>query len=132
MSEISDFEARITTAMERIGRVVDVLGAQVEAPEDEGGIDVAEMEAEIGRLQDALQAEKDAKAQLEARVEAIQARQEGHVAELEAEVAQLRSETASLKADRAEDARDIEALVADLRAALALSSNRINPTGGEV
>lgn len=96
MSEISDFEARITAALERIGRAVAVAEERAEAATEAasdapaGGIASAEAEAEIARLHDALEEEKSANSQLEERVKAIHDRQESHVAALEDEVETLR------------------------------------------
>lgn len=99
MSEISEFEARISAALERIGRAVAVAEERAEenaaAQDAEGGIATEEMEAELGRLRDALESEKDANAQLEERVKSIHERQESHVATLEAEVTQLRDQLAA-------------------------------------
>lgn len=94
MSDISEFEARITAALERIGRAVAVAEDRAEAGSGAegaaGGIASEEMEAEMGRLHEALDAEKDRNAQLEARVRAIHDRQEHHVSALEEEVEALR------------------------------------------
>jgi chromosome segregation ATPase len=72
--EISELERRISSAIDRIGAAVTGLSAG-------GGPDLAE----------ALAAEREANAQLEARVAAIKERQETKVAGLEAEVRQLRA-----------------------------------------
>ncbi|MBW6419431.1 hypothetical protein [Celeribacter sp. PS-C1] len=96
MSEISDFEARITAALERIGRAVAVAEERAEAATEAaseapvGGIASEAAEAEIARLHDALEEEKSANSQLEERVKAIHDRQESHVAALEDEVETLR------------------------------------------
>lgn len=87
MSEISDFETRITAALERIGRAV---AAAEEQNASGGGIASDEMAAEMGRLQEALDAERDTNAQLEERVRAIHEKQQSHVASLEEEVETLR------------------------------------------
>ena len=96
MSEISDFEARITAALERIGWAVAVAEERAEtiAAEAAGGIASEELEAEIARLRDALDEEKAANSQLETRVKAIHERQETHVAALETEVETLRRQLA--------------------------------------
>ncbi|PTQ74501.1 hypothetical protein [Celeribacter persicus] len=89
MSEISDFEARITAALERIGRAVAVAEERAEAAQT-GGVASQALEAEVARLNDALEAEQSINAQLEDRVKAIHDRQETHVAALEDEVETLR------------------------------------------
>lgn len=89
MSEISELEARIGAALERIGRAVAVVEDRADSPA-EGGIATEEMVAEIGRLNEALEHEREANQGFEARVKAIHERQEGHVAALEQEVAELR------------------------------------------
>ncbi len=81
MSEISEFEARITAALERIGRAVAV------AEESGGGAAASE---QIAALTEELENERAASAKLEERVKAIQDRQETHVAGLEQEVEALR------------------------------------------
>jgi len=88
MNDISEFEARITAALERIGRAVAVAEERAEATS--GGIASEAMEAELGRLTEALEVEKAANSQLEERVRAIHDRQEHHVAALEEEVETLR------------------------------------------
>lgn len=89
MSEISDFETRITAALERIGRAVAAVEEQ-NASNEAGGIASEEMTAEMGRLQEALEAERGTNAQLEERVRAIHEKQQNHVASLEEEVETLR------------------------------------------
>ncbi len=65
MSDISDLESRITTALDRIGRGLDALGPKPDAGQD----------AEIATLKVALEEEKTANAQLEERVRAIKEKQ---------------------------------------------------------
>ncbi|MCA0044561.1 hypothetical protein [Celeribacter litoreus] len=91
MSEISEFEARITAALERIGRAVAVAEkGQVAAPTQVDGDDAQTEKLEA--LEKELAEEREANARLEARVKAIQRRQEIHVAGLEGEVEKLRSQ----------------------------------------
>jgi chromosome segregation ATPase len=90
MSEISEYETRITAALERIGRAVATVEEQ--APAAAGGIATEEMMAEMGRLQEALETERDTNAQLEERVKAIHQTQQSHVASLEEEVETLRNQ----------------------------------------
>ncbi|RPE71170.1 hypothetical protein EDD53_0284 [Pacificibacter maritimus] len=90
MSEISQFETRITAALERIGRAVAM--AEEQAATANGGIASEEMAAEMGRLQETLEAERETNAQLEQRVRAVHEKQENHVAALEAEVETLRTQ----------------------------------------
>lgn len=87
MSEISDFATRITAALERIGRAV---AAAEEQNASSGGIASDEMMAEMARLQEALDSERDTNVQLEERVRAIHEKQQSHVASLEEEVETLR------------------------------------------
>lgn len=91
MSEISDFETRITAALERIGRAVAAAEEQAEEQNASGGgIASDEMMAEMGRLQEALDGERATNLQLEERVRAIHEKQQSHVASLEEEVETLR------------------------------------------
>ena len=85
MSEISEFERRITVALDRAQTALEQLSA------GEGG-DTASLTAE-------LEAERVANQQLEERVRAIKEKQETMIAELEGEVARLRD---------ALQARDVE------------------------
>lgn len=85
MSEIAEYERRITAALERAGKVIEQLSAA--QPEDQGNL-AAELEAE-----------RMANAQLEERVRAIKEKQETTVARLEGEVAKL---SAALKSRDAE------------------------------
>lgn len=89
MSEISEFEARITAALERIGRAV-AAAEEKNASGGQGGIASEDMAAEMGRMQEALEVERDTNAQLEERVRAIHEKQQSHVAALEQEVETLR------------------------------------------
>lgn len=95
MSEISEFEARLSAALERIGRAVAAAQEQAAQPSEGGGIASQEMEAEMGNLREALEAEKAANSELEARVKTIHERQEQHVASLEGEVSALREQLAA-------------------------------------
>jgi chromosome segregation ATPase len=94
MSEISEFETRIKAALERIGHAV-VAAEEKNADSPQGGIALEEMTAEMGHLNEALEAERDTNAKLEERVRAIHERQESHVTALEADVAQLREQLAA-------------------------------------
>lgn len=96
MSEISEYEARITAALERIGRAM-ALAEEQAASATTGGIDTAELEAEVGLLNEALEAERESKSQLEDRVRAIHEKQNSHVAALEGEVATLRRQIFDLE-----------------------------------
>ncbi|WP_417243227.1 hypothetical protein [Celeribacter sp.] len=96
MSDISEFEGRITSALERIGRAV-AIAEERAAQAPGGGISSDEMEAEIGRLNEALETERDTNAQMEQRVKAIHEKQNTHVAALEAEVETLRRQIYDLE-----------------------------------
>jgi len=78
MDDISEFERRITSALDRAAQALDALGA------GGGGEDVSELKAE-------LEAERVANSQLEERVRAIKDKQEKMVTRLEAEVADLKA-----------------------------------------
>ena len=78
MSDISELERRITSALDRASQALERLSA---ATEDSG--DLEAMKAE-------LEAERVANAQLEERVRAIKEKQETMVAGLEAEVLRLK------------------------------------------
>lgn len=82
MSEISELEGRITSALDRIS------------------IGLARLaEAGVGGLADELAAEREANAQLEERVRAIKEKQETMVAALQSDVATLRETLAATDAD---------------------------------
>lgn len=78
MDDISEFERRITAALDRAAQALDALSAG-----GDGG-NVSELKAE-------LEAERVANSQLEERVRAIKEKQEKTVARLEAEVADLKA-----------------------------------------
>lgn len=103
MNDITDLQSRITTALDRIGIGLDAL---VKAPE-EG----AESDEVIG-LRAALDDERTANAQLEARVLAIKEKQDGTVRTLSREVDRLRG---LLEAEEAAIAR-LTRVNAELRA----------------
>lgn len=81
MSDIGEYQSRITAALDRISKVLDT------AP---GGGEDADLAA-------ALEAERTANAQLEERVRAIKDKQENTVAALESTVSDLEAEVQSLK-----------------------------------
>lgn len=113
MSEISEFEVRITAALERIGRAVAVAEDRAE----NGGGAGADAGAGIAELTAELEAERDANAQMESRVKAIQDKQETHVATLEQEVESLRNQL--IDHDRAmQKLRLVNAQLRDNNAAL--------------
>ncbi len=81
MSDISELEARITAALDRIGQGLEALAPRPSA----------EAEAEIARLTAALEEERTVTAQFEERVRAIKEKQETTVARLTEEVERLRA-----------------------------------------
>jgi len=81
MSDISELEGRITTALDRIGQGLDALGPR---PDPGAG-------EELQQLRVALEDERVVNAQLEERVRAIREKQESTVAKLTEEVERLRS-----------------------------------------
>lgn len=102
MSDISDLENRISAAMDRIGRGLEALG---QAPEGDG-----EDNADVERLERALEDEKLAGQQLEERVRALT----GKLETLETELAGVRDEAAAAQAARAEAETALE-MAADAR-----------------
>ncbi len=82
MSDITELERRINSALDRIGAGLGHIGGS------SGG------SAELTRLREALETEQSANAQLEERVRAIRDRQEETVGALEAEVGRLREAAA--------------------------------------
>ncbi len=81
MTEITELQARITAALDRIGVGLDALSAPAPAPEES---------AEVARLSEALEEERTANAQLEDRVRTIKAKQDGNLEILAGEVDRLR------------------------------------------
>jgi len=96
MSDITELQRRITSALERTAKALERLRA--DAGEDDGAADLA---AE-------LEAERAANAQLEERVRAIKEKQETMIAGLEAEVARLR-ESARARDAEAQTVRKVNA-----------------------
>lgn len=94
MADIESYEARIRAALDRIEAARERLGAEPSAP--------AADPAELTRLQEALDSERMANAQLEERVKALHDRQESVIAGLEAEVAKLRGELSRKNAETQE------------------------------
>jgi len=82
MSDIAEFETRISAALERIGQAAEALssGAAEEGVPDTAALDAA---------QEALEAERITNAQLEERVKAIREKQDSQVQALEDRVAAL-------------------------------------------
>lgn len=83
MTQITDLQARITAALDRIGQGLEALERPAEA--DAGQAD------EIARLNNALEDERTANAQLEERVRAIKEKQDSAVETLASEVDRLRA-----------------------------------------
>lgn len=87
MSDITELERRINSALDRIGAGLGHIGGSSGGP------------AELARLREALETEQSANAQLEERVRAIRDRQEETVGALEAEVGRLREAAARHEAE---------------------------------
>jgi len=90
MSNIAEFESRITAALERIGSGLDSLGQNPDQASVEPQVD----NDELARLNEALEAEKMANAQLQERVNAIKDKQETSVQDMQGKIEEL---TAKLK-----------------------------------
>jgi chromosome segregation ATPase len=103
VTEITELERRITDALARIDAGVDTLG--------QGG--AGEGSGDTAALQEALEAEKAANAQLEERVAAIKDKQETLIKDLEKQISDL---TATV-ARQEEDAKTLIALNNELREA---------------
>lgn len=130
MSDIAEYERRISFALERIGRGVDALAARpVTAPEPVTAAPPqpdAESLAELARLREALEAERSANAQLSDRVRAIRDKQETTLSALERRLSQA---SRALEVAEAETAR-LKQANADLAAAnraLLDAAERVEP-----
>ena len=89
MSDIAEYERRISFALERIGRGLEVRGARAPKPDgQESEADSAQAAGELATLRDALEAERTANAQLSERVRAIREKQETTLSALEKKLAQ--------------------------------------------
>jgi chromosome segregation ATPase len=84
MQQIAELERRITAALERIGRGVDVLSAPV-LPSPTAGIDPEE----VAQLNEALDEERMANAQLSERLRAVRDKEAETKAALNARIADL-------------------------------------------
>ncbi|WP_415183960.1 hypothetical protein [Phaeovulum sp.] len=99
MSDLAEYERRISYALARIGKGVEAINARVAAgvarPAEpvvenlapETGPDIPPDEGALTELRDALEAERDANAQLSERVRAIREKQETTLASLERKLA---------------------------------------------
>jgi uncharacterized protein (DUF885 family) len=85
MTDISDLQARITAALDRIGSGLEALERPTEAEASTGDSE------EVAQLTAALADERTANAQLEERVRAIKQKQDGAVETLASEVDRLRA-----------------------------------------
>lgn len=114
MSDFSELEQRVITALERIGSGTRSLTSALKAAEDAGG---KPDDAALAAVQEALEAERVANAQLEERVKAIREKQDGQVEQLETRVGDL---TTRLKQAESELARlkQVNAQLRDNNAAL--------------
>ncbi|MHA7876289.1 hypothetical protein [Roseivivax sp.] len=97
MSDLSELERRIAAALDRISRGVEGLGHDAPAAGDDAEAGAAR--AEIARLEAALEDERTANAQLEARVRAIRDKQDGEVSGLRGEAESTRQALADLDAE---------------------------------
>lgn len=89
MTDISDLQARITAALDRIGSGLEALERPA-APAAAGDVPVDDS-GEVDRLTAALEDERTANAQLEERVHAIKSKQDSAVSALQGEVDRLRA-----------------------------------------
>jgi galactokinase len=94
MADVAELEKRIAAALDRIGAGLSALSAAGSPGGSSGGSPDGDAD-ELASLQEILETERTANAQLEQRVVAIKEKQEKLVAMLEAEVARLREETAA-------------------------------------
>jgi recombinational DNA repair ATPase RecF len=101
MNDIAELERRISAALERIGQNIDGLPAGQTAAPIPAPAESDKVQAE---LQEALEAERSANAQLTERVRAIKEKQENMVSALEKKVARL---TQQLDAAGAEAQRQL-------------------------
>lgn len=107
MTDISELESRMTAAMDRIAAGIEALGVtQAEVSADE-----------FDALQEALEAERNANAQLEERVLAIKEKQDKVVERLENEVERLRADIARTSRELTAF-REVNARLRDNNAAL--------------
>lgn len=86
MSDLAAFERRITTALDRIARRMEMHGPGVSGTP---GADGAATGGEIARLRQALEKERGANSQLSERLHHIRQRQESTIAQLERRLARL-------------------------------------------
>ena len=105
MTEYSELASRLSLALDRIGKSLEQGASDGGAAED------------VAALQEALEAERSANAQLEERVTAIKDKQEKVVARLEDEVARL-SDEADAMARQLGAMRDVNAALRENNAAL--------------
>ncbi|PWG17540.1 hypothetical protein [Salibaculum griseiflavum] len=92
MSDISDFETRISAALDRIRKASENVSASGAKPAPDSAPDTAELEA----MRTQLDEERTANAQLEERVKLLKQRQDGKLSELESAVEANRKRTAGM------------------------------------
>jgi cell division protein FtsB len=102
MSDISEYEQRITSALERIAKGIDQLGAQDAGAQGSGDED---------SLREDLEAERAANAQLQERVRAIRVKKDAVIAALGQQVEKLQQDTDG----RAADVQRLENINSQLR-----------------
>jgi len=89
VSDIADFESRIAAALGRINAGLDSMAAS-------GAVDADKETGDLDKLNEALEAEKMANAQLEERVSAIKDKQETTIKEMEERIRSLDEKVAEL------------------------------------
>lgn len=100
MSDITELERRITSALDRIGAGLDGMGAATPDgpdPELQAALDAAQ--ARIEELEQALTDEKLANAQLEERMKAVREKADRHSAAMDIQAFEQQQSTAKLDAD---------------------------------
>lgn len=103
MTDVREYEQRITAALERVANAVDRMRSQPSQDQTD----------QIAALTESLEAERSANAQLEERVLAIKEKQEKVVARLEEECAKLRAEFETVSGEVARLGQVNEALRAN-------------------
>lgn len=101
MSEITELEQRLAAALERISAGAEALSAQVEYAAFTQTETTPGDSEDVAKLEQALEDEKTANAQLEARVASIHAKLEGQMAEMQDQIVRLRDQAQAADADQA-------------------------------
>lgn len=96
MSDITELERRITSALDRIGRGLDGLDTPAAGPDPDTVAKLETAQARIAELEQALADEKLANAQIDERLKSVQGKADRHASAMDIQIFEQQQSTAKL------------------------------------